>query len=237
MMPLLMNNASCCVLVPVAASIEPETEECLYRLSGLGYPIRYLRGCSQVDFARSSMATAALDDGFDETIWVDSDIVFDVADVDKLRAHDRPFTAGLYVKKGKPEFAAKFREKGSVTFGEGGGLIEMEYVGMGFTHVRRVVYEAVERQSKLPRCGGGYDPKKLVVPYFAPSLAPTESGGWDYLSEDSSFCLRARAAGFPPVADTTIRLGHGTGRYKFTWDDLVPRQMYSALQVEVQKVE
>jgi hypothetical protein len=225
------DPAKCAVLVPVASTIEPETEDCLRALSACGYPVRILRGCSQVDLARSALASAAVDDGFAETLWIDSDIVFDPADVEKLRAHHRPLTAGLYVKKGAPEFAGKFRNEGSMTFGKGGGLIEMEFVGMGFTHIRREVYQRVDRDQKLPRCGGGYDPAKLVVPYFIPTVAPDGAGGWCYLSEDYSFCSRARQCGYPAFADTTIRLGHGVGPYKRTWDDLNPRQAVESLQI------
>ena len=224
---------ACAILVPVAAAIEPETEDCLRQLADRGYPVRLLRGCSQVDLARSALASAAMDDGFAETLWVDSDIVFDPADVEKLRAHGRPLTAGLYVKKGKPEFAGKFRNEGDAVFGRGGGLLEMEFVGMGFTHVRREVYERMERRLRLPRCGGGYDPDRLVVPYFIPTVVPDGAGGWCYLSEDYSFCSRARQVGFPAFADTTIRLGHGNGPHKYTWDDVAPRQTYESLRLRV----
>lgn len=223
----------CVVLVPVATSIEPETEECLRRLADRGYPVRQLRGCSQVDLARSAMASAALDDGFSETMWIDSDIVFDPDDVEKLRSYGKPFAAGLYVKKGKPEFAGKFRGDGELVFGVGGGLLEMEFVGMGFTHIRREVYEAVALSCEMPKCGGGYDPSRLVTPYFIPTIAPDGAGGWCYLSEDYSFVSRARSAGFPAWADTTIRLGHGNGRYKYTWDDLVPRSTYESVRVTI----
>lgn len=221
----------CAVLVPTFGAVEPETWECLRKLADRGYPVRLLKGCSQIDLARSSLASAALDDGFSETMWIDSDIVFDPDDVDKLRAHCLPLTAGLYMrKKFATEPACKFLAEGSVTFGAGGGLLEVRYAGMGFTHVRREVYE---RMTGLPKCGGGYDPTKLVTPYFIPTLALDGDGGWCYLSEDYSFCHRAREVGFPVWADTTIRLGHGNGSYKFTWDDMLPRQMYGSLEVNI----
>lgn len=225
------DRSKCAVLMPVAVSIEPETEAAVRELSDRGYKVRLLKGASQIDLARSMMATQAMRDGFAETMWIDSDVVFDPDDVDKLRAHGRPLTAGLYPKKTLPEFAGKFRPgRPMVTFGVGGGLLEMEYVGFGFTHVRAEVYAKIERDWKLPTCGGGYG-GATVVPYFIPTLS-NESDGLCYLSEDYSFCHRARQVGFPAFADTTIRLGH-VGRHIFGWEDLVDRPRLDQLQVGV----
>ena len=223
-----MDNSQCVVLVPVAKTLEPETEACLSELMNRGYPVRLLRNGSQVDLVRSLMATRAFRDGFAETFWIDSDIAFDPNDVEKIRQHGKPMTAGLYVKKGRTEFAAKFKEADTLTFGEGGGLLEMEYVGMGFTHIRKEVYEALVKD--LPLCGGGYDGEE-VIPFFLP-MVTREGGKPNYLSEDYSFCRRAKDAGFTMFADTSIKLGH-MGSYKYTWDDLVPKQNLTALQLGI----
>lgn len=220
-----MDNGRCAVLVPVAASVEPETEGALHALASRGYPVRMLRGSSQVDLARSTLATRALRDGFTETMWIDADTVFDPDDVDKLRAHNQPLTAGLYMRKGPKEFAGKFKTPRAV-FGAGGGLLEMAYCGMGFTHVRSDVYHRIGRT--LPVCKGGYD-GETVVPYFLPMLSEEEDG-LTYLSEDYSFCHRASEAGFAVLADTTIRLGH-VGRYTYTWDEFAPRQKFDRLEL------
>ena len=45
-----------------------------------------------------------------------------------------------------------------------------------------------------------------------------ESGGRWELSEDYSFCERARQAGFTVMADTRIRLWH-VGTYRYGWED------------------
>jgi hypothetical protein len=228
-----MNAASrCVVLVPVSKYIEPETEKSLTELARRGYKVRTLRGSSQVDLARSLLATESIRDGYAETMWIDADVAFDPDDVEKLRAHNRPFTAGLYVKKGPKEFAGKFRPgTKSVTLGVGGGLLEVEYVGMGFTHMRAEVYTKIASGLGLPSCGGGYDPAKLVTPYFLPLLVPTAEG-WDYLSEDYSFCYRARQVGIPVFADTTIRLGH-VGSYTYGWEELAAREKFESVQLGI----
>lgn len=215
--------------MPVANVVEPETDAALRVLANRGYMVRYLRGSSQVDLARSTLATRAMRDGFAETFWIDSDTVFDPDDVEKVRAHGLPLTAGLYMRKGPLAFAGKFCSP-RATFGVGGGLLEMVYVGMGFTHVRADVYRQVGKM--IPECDGGYD-GETVIPYFLPVLVQ-EEGRWTYLSEDYSFCHRARESGFEVMADTTIKLGH-VGRYVYTWDEFARRQTIDVLTLGVEE--
>ncbi len=215
-----MDNSKCAVLVPVAREIEPETEDGLRILASRGYMVRLLHRSSQVDLARSTLVTEALNDGFSETMWIDSDQTFNPDDVDRLRSHNLPFVVGLYVQKGPKRFAGMFpADTGRVTFGKGGGLVPMSDVGFGFTYVRAEVYRAI--QQRLPQehrmVMGGYQ-GKMITPYFLPLVAAKNSGHY-YLSEDYSFTHRAKEAGFIPMADTTIRVGH-IGRKEYTWDDL-----------------
>jgi hypothetical protein len=76
------------------------------------------------------------------------------------------------------------------------------------------------------------------VPYFWPLVIETEVSTPDkprhwYLSEDFSFCHRARAAGYKIFADTTIRLGH-VGRYVFGWEDAgTPVNRYNTFHFHV----
>lgn len=231
-----MNNQDCVVLVPVASTIEPETQDCLSRLMDRGYRVETLRGCSQVDLARSALASMWLARGFKETMWIDSDVVFHPDHVETLRKHNLPMCAGLYVKKGAAQFACKFKEIAPLTFGVGGGLLEVEYVGFGFTHVRAEVYEAVKKVAELPDCLGNYDPTIPITPYFIPMYCQEnpDSPDFTYLSEDYAFSMRAKWAGIKRMADTTIKLGHKYGAVK-TWDDLIPREKYDALKVGVER--
>ena len=102
------DPSACVVLVPVGGAIEAGCDDALRELERRGYAVRRVRGYSAVDAARNQMATDALAAGFDELMWIDSDVVFDPDDVDRLRAHDRPFTCGIYPKKGPRQFACEF---------------------------------------------------------------------------------------------------------------------------------
>lgn len=215
--PVSLDPARCVVLVPVGGSIDPGCEDGLRELERLGYPVRRVRGYSAVDAARCQMATDALADGFDELMWIDSDVAFDPADVTKLRAHGRPFTSGIYPKKGQRQFATAFLPGAQrVRFGPHGGLLDVLYCGFGFTHVRRAVFDAVRTRLALEECNRGF--RQPLVPYFAPLVAADGRGDPWYLNEDFAFCERARRCGFVVKADTTVRLWH-VGAYRYGWED------------------
>jgi hypothetical protein len=210
-------SASCVILVPVNGSPVPECEEGLRELERRGYRVWRVRGYSAIDAARCQMATDALAQNFDELFWIDSDIVFDPNDVDRLRRHDLPFVCGLYAKKGSRQFAASFLPgTEQLLLGKDGRLAEIQGCGFGFTLTRRVVYETMQRDLQLPVCNEKFG--KKLVPYFWPTIAADGPGTHWYLSEDLAFCARARHVGFPVVADLGVRLWH-VGSYKYGWED------------------
>jgi len=209
-------NSNCAVLVPVADKIEVDTQQALLELERRGYRVFRTRGCVQIDMVRSQMATDFLSQGFEETLWVDSDVGFFPNDVDRIREHGLPVCSALYPRKGQSSFAVKLLPgTRKVTFGSGGGLLEVEHVATGFLHIRREVYRQIEEQQKLPMCNRSNS--RGIIPYFLPLVV--ESGGeYSYLSEDYSFCERIRRAGYKIMADTTVRLWH-VGTHRFSWED------------------
>jgi hypothetical protein len=233
----MRRMSRCVVLTPVGGGIEPQCEESLRELERRGYAVWRVRGFSQIDVARSQLATDALHEGFTETMWIDSDMAFRPDDVDRLRRHNLPITCGIYPKKARLELAAHLlpgtRE---LQFGDGGGLLEIRYAATGFLHVRKDVYEKIATVCELPRCNERFG--KPLVPYFQPfaiadPMSPPESGAHWYLGEDYAFCERARRAGFAIMADTTIRLGH-VGSYIYSWEDAASSvERYSAFHYRI----
>ncbi|MBC7975830.1 MAG: hypothetical protein H7138_12710 [Myxococcales bacterium] len=219
------------VLVPYLTHIEPGCEQGLRELEQRGVEVRRYPSTAAVDRTRCDAATAALEAGFDELIWIDSDIRFDPDDVERLRGHDLPIVAGVYAKKGVQDLAVHLEEgTAELTMGEGGGLYDVRYVGAGFLCTQRMVYDDIQRTFSLPVCNTKFGAR--TVPYFLPMViaegdpppAPKTTGYW-YLGEDYAFCERARQSGHKIVIDTTIRLGH-IGSYTYGWEDAgqaVPR--------------
>ena len=213
----LPRRGGCVVLVPVGGAIDPACDDALRELERRGYAVWRVRGYSAIDAARNQMATDALAQGFDELIWIDSDVVFRPDDVDRLRAHGLPFVCGLYSKKSRREFAATFlpgtrqrpvRRRGRA---DRGPVLRVRVR----LHPQGRCTEASSETLRLPTCNQRFG--SLLVPYFAPLAVNDGEGDW-YLSEDYAFCERARQAGFKVMADTSIRLWH-VGTYRFGWED------------------
>ncbi len=81
-----LDRGKCAVLVPFSGFIHPGCERALQELERRGYPVRRVGGYAAIDQGRNQMATDALIDGFDETMWIDSDVEFHPDAVDQLRA-------------------------------------------------------------------------------------------------------------------------------------------------------
>jgi hypothetical protein len=212
--PNLPNQ--CVILVPHGGQIVSGCEDSLKVLEERGYAVRRVRGYSQIDVARNEIASKAILDGFQETIWIDADIGFHPDAIEKLRGHNLPIVCGVYAKKGKRELAISvlpgIKQMG---FGKSGGLHEVQYAATGFLLVRRKVYLDMQFQLGLPLCNEHFGAN--IVPYFMPLARPHREGHW-YLGEDYAFCERARQAGYKIMADTTIRLWH-IGNYQYGWED------------------
>lgn len=210
------RGRGCAIVVPTMRYIEPECDAGLRELERRGYAVRRLHGCSAIDLARSRLATEALERGFTETFWIDADVAFDPDDIEHLRNHDLPIVCGIYAKKGQRELAtALMPGTKSLTFGTGGGLIEILYAATGFLLVKRDVYQAIRKRFDLPLCNPSAAHR--AVPFFMPMLEAW-GGEMSHLPEDYAFWRRARLCGFKVMADTRIRLAH-VGPYLYGFED------------------
>lgn len=214
--PNPVDPKRCVILVPFGTFIQPECEQSLKELEYRGYPVRRVGGFSQVDQARNRLATDALLDGYEETFWIDSDVAFQVDDVERLRRLNLPIACGIYPQKGRHALACHMLPgTASTVFGAEGSLVELLYAATGFLHVRRNVYLTIHEKLALPITNEQFG--KPMIPFFLPMIRPHDEGSW-YLAEDYAFCDRARASGFKIYADTSIRLWH-IGTYRYGWED------------------
>lgn len=211
-----LDPARCIVLVPVRSHVEAACEEGLNELRARGYYVRQVVGQTAIDYARSKMVSDALAAGYDEIMWIDSDVGFHAEDVEKLRRHRLPVVSAIYPQKGHRSLASHLMPgTREITFGRGGGLLEILYAAGGFLLTHRLVYEAIRLHEKLPVCNERFN--NGFTPYFWPMIIPDGEGHW-YLAEDFAFCERSRRAGIPVMADTTIRLEH-VGSFGYSWED------------------
>lgn len=206
----------CVILVPHSGLIHTECEEGLKELERRGYTVRRVGGYAAIDQGRNQMATDALADGFDETLWIDSDVGFRAEDVEKLRSHRLPIVCGVYPQKGRRALAIHVMPGSkSITFGQAGGLTEILYAATGFLLVRREAYLRILDDFPLAVCNERFN--RPTIPWFEPLVREIDDGQW-YLAEDFAFCHRARMVGYKIFADTSIRLWH-IGNYRYGWED------------------
>ncbi len=219
------SNSKCVILVPALAQPVPKCDAGLRALEQRGYTVRRVGGFSAVDQGRNQMASDAIQDGFAETVFVDTDIGFDADSVEQLRSHRLPIVAGLYPQPAARSLACELLPgMKKVVFGEDGGLLEIKYAAAGFLYVRREAYETIRDKLKLPLCNTRFG--RGCWPFFQPCWIEEETGDtgtlkavrYRYLTEDFAFCERARQAGLKIMADTTVRLWR-VGSYGFGWED------------------
>lgn len=211
-----LDPARCVVLVPFTGSVLPQCEAGLRELEKRGYQVRRVGGFSAIDQGRNQLATDALLDGFEETMWIDSDIEFHPDSVEKLRSHGLPIAFGIYPKKTFRALTSKpMPGTNKLEFGQKGGLVEFEYAAAGFLLVRREAYLRIQYKLDLPVANERFD--SPMIPFFHPIVRRCDDGYW-YLAEDYAFCDRARQCGLRIIADTSIRLLH-IGPYSYGWEE------------------
>jgi hypothetical protein len=165
------------------------------------------------NFARNFLATGGK--GFDNptppdakwVIWIDSDIVFSIEQLELLIRIDHPFVCGWYVSDDSDsamcgnwdvDYFMKHRtmpflKKSELTrmaVETPNKLVEVSYSGMGFMKIRRDVIG------------------RMTYPYF--ELRHVSIGGkQDLSSEDVSFCLKCyEETGIKPAICPALRVGH-----------------------------
>ncbi|MBI1348010.1 hypothetical protein GC163_17190 [bacterium] len=194
----------CAVLVPYRQFIAPACESGLRELEQRGYVVRRCRCDSASDRVRSQLASDALADGFEETLWIHGDVGFQADAVEELRRRQLPLCGGILPIAGQRSLALQILpETAEIVLGKAGGLIELQGLSTAFLHVRREVYDRMAEQLSLPACV--LPTARPLTPYFLP-LIQEERDIHRYLNDEFAFCQRARSCGFAIVADTTLRL-------------------------------
>lgn len=150
--------------------------------------------------ARNTVAEAFLETKNDYLLMVDTDIVFTPEDAVQLFKASKPIVGGFYLgvnlaDNGTFPVALRQGEDGAYwTISKEDvpekGCIEVDAVGMGFTLVRREVFEVLK-------------PDHQMLFPFAETVVNGRGVG-----EDIAFCLRAKQEGFQTWLCGDARVGH-----------------------------
>jgi len=174
------------------------------RAARIAYRIVIINGVSPIQFARNE-AINLFHEVAEAThlLFVDDDMVFTAADIISLKAAEKPIVAALCPLR---LAAAAYNAEPSTNAESDDELVTVNAVGTGFMMIeRRVIDDMIESTAPLRMKSG-----VTRWPLFDCSV--NDKG--QYVSEDYTFCNRARAAGHKVWVHTALEIGH-VGTHEF----------------------
>ncbi|MFC1586158.1 hypothetical protein ACFL5V_11465 [Fibrobacterota bacterium] len=139
---------------------------------------------------------------YDYLMWIDSDIIWNPAQISKLISHDKDIVSGLYLMGPGNLFATVkdwdeeyFKKNGHFQFMTPQDiqgkkeLFPVDYTGFGFMLIKKGVFESME------------------YPWFRP-IYQNIGNARDFTMEDVGWCLSAREKGFEIMIDPEVIVRH-----------------------------
>jgi hypothetical protein len=147
------------------------------------------------DHARNHLAQLAVEGGFQWLFFLDDDVVPPPDAFFRLAAHKQDIVSGLYFRRHIPVVACMQRERKWVTAFNMPDLIEVELVGAGCLLISTAAL------------------RKIPKPWFEWRCHRADLPEDQRTSEDFSFAMSARKAGFRVLVDTAVQCEHvGPGK-------------------------
>ena len=160
-----------------------------------------------IDRSRSAVATQFLDEPNrtgDVLVFIDYDIMFDAPTLHQLIKDcyaTKSIVVGPYAIKNEkvpPDICVNLLKGNSLKLRTGKPeLLEVRYGGTGFMAIHIDVLRKMAETMETVECGSNF------YPFFLPITVDGK-----YLSEDFSFCYKARELGFKVWCDPNLWLGH-----------------------------
>lgn len=158
--------------------------------------------------SRNRLTAEFLAGDYTDLLFIDSDLVFSVDQVERILRHDEEVVGGMYFKKTEGEPEAVINGIRNPIFKES-GLTQVGYIGTGFLRIKRSVFEdmiakwgdEIWYNVDHPAQGKEYNFWHLGIYNY-----PDGSRRW--LSEDWWFCQRCMDLGIRVWADRAITLRH-----------------------------
>lgn len=188
---------------PVHGLMHPEVVGSFVALCAqMKYPAQFvLKTDCYIHDGRNKIVQGALDKGASHVMFIDADMVFEPAAVDRLLSHKKDIVGGLYVRRQPPHLPTACKREGNklenIKEWPKDRLFKVYGLATGFVLVKTEVF------------------KKIEKPWF---FYGYEDVFGTQLGDDYYFCHKAQEAGYNVWADPQIKLGH-QGGYIFTERD------------------
>lgn len=181
------QDKSVCIGIPCGELVQADMMMCLLQtVRSLQIPNMVVTSKScYVARNRNEIVAQAKSFGVTHLMFIDSDMAFENAGIEKLMAHDKDIVGAMYNKRRLP------LENIVYEYTDQTELFELKegFLPTGFMLIKMSVFE------------------KLPEPWFE----SISTRGW---AEDRYFCEEARKAGFKIYCDPTIKLKH-IGNYPY----------------------
>ena len=172
-----------------------------------------------------SVSKFFLETGIPYLISIDRDMGFFQYHVERLYRHllsGYDLISGIYcLRNGK-------RLSGHLGYGREGfslddGIVEFQYVPMGFMGISRRLLQKMVDELQLPLLG---DDKFKFYPFFEQKVSSEMN---ELCGDDTSFCEKAHKVGVKAYVDTSIQVGHMGDKFYtvddyFEWQDSMKAQ-------------
>ena len=166
-------------------------------------------GESPVGRSRNALTAQFLKSDCTDILFIDSDLVFSAAQIERIVQHEEDVVGGAYCFKAQGTPRVCCNPKPGVTEVRDDGLMEVAYVGTGFLRVRRHVFEqmiAKFGEEMWYRTDNGLN--ELQHDFWQMGIYKYADGTRRWLSEDWYFCQRCADMGTKVYVDMKCLLGH-----------------------------
>jgi len=217
-----MEKSKYVVLIPYLGNRWPSHVKCMNQLMMQGTVIIEQTDCTYLDMAQACLVERALETKAEVFMFIEHDMTFNPADVEGMiqRLLDSEYDAlgAFYSLKrfGIRQYIGVLENPtGEVVFYQP-GLHRAEFLGFGFTAIRRRVFEQLATELPYVSC----EPVgRAVHPFFQHSIESFRGRHEvKYHGNDMAFYNRMHKAGFKIGADLQVRAGH-LGSHEYQLED------------------
>lgn len=172
---------------------------------------------SLIQRARNSLVRIALEQGYDDLFFIDSDVEWEPEWVFRLLERPEPVVGASLVKKSDNEgYTVKLANK-HLVYNEDKTLLDVDGVGTGFLKISRAALQKLWDISPVYISEG--EEHRMIFDVVV------RNG--DLISEDYIMCEKWKSLGYKVWLDPTITCNHlGTKKYKGNLQDFLRRNGY-----------
>lgn len=172
---------------------------------------------SLIQRARNSLFKLALDGGYDDLFFIDSDVEWDPEWFFRLLERPEPIVGAALIKKADKEgYTVKLLDK-QLKWSNDGKIIEVDGVGTGFMKVSRFALQKLWEVSS-PYISEEQEHRMICD-------IRVENG--DLISEDYIVCKKWQDLGYKVWLDPTITINHiGIKKYKGDFQSFIKKTGY-----------